>query len=226
MTNIAIIILTYNALEYVTKCIESVHKKTKYINFTTIVVDNNSNQETKNFLFQSLLENKIDLLCCLESNRFWSKGNNIGYKIIPDYCDKILLLNSDVEILDDLWLFKLNNIHKPGLTSYGYIASSINLNLPNRADGYCVLIDRYIYDKYKLDENFPWFYSISKMQSQILDDGFSVQAIKYHKNVIHHYGGKSSKNKKQWAKNFTKIDADTTKKWFTNTNNITIIEKI
>jgi hypothetical protein len=135
-------------------------------------------------------------------------------------------LNSDVEILDDLWLFKLNNIHKTGLSSYGYVPGDKNLNLPNRANGYCALIDTCVYDKHKLDENFPWWYSTSKIQSDILDDGLNVQAIKSHNHIVYHYGGKSSQDKKNWPKNFTQIDKDITKKWFKNTDNITIIDKI
>lgn len=207
--NVSIIVLAYNALEYVKLCINSLSSTTG-VDYNVIVVDNASDKDTKKFLHQAKLCNKIDVLCNLESNRLFSKGNNVGVKISPEESDYILLLNSDVEILDPLWLKKLIDRHKKGITTYGACVGS---KFPNRGDGYCFLIDRKLYEKHWLDESFPWFWSITKLQGEVLSEGYSVQAIRKHKNIIKHYGGSSGDAYKK-CKNSTVIDLQKVKSWF------------
>jgi len=207
--NVSIIVLTHNALEYVKLCINSL-PLTKGVEYNVVVVDNASDKDTKKFLHQAKLSNKIDVLCNLESNRLFSKGNNVGVKISPEESDYILLLNSDVEILDPLWLKKLLDIHKNGITTYG---ACVGGKFPNRGDGYCFLIDRKLYEKYWLDESFPWFWSITKLQGEVLSAGYSVQAIKEHENIIKHYGGSSGDAYKKF-KNSTIIDLQKVKSWY------------
>lgn len=207
--NVSIIVLTYNALEYVKLCINSLSLTTS-VDYNVVVVDNASNKDTINFLHQAKLCNKIDVLCTLESNRMFSKGNNVGVKISPEESDYVLLLNSDVEILDPLWLKKLIDRHKKGITTYGVCIDSI---FPNRADGYCFLIDRKLYEKYWLDESFPWFWGITKLQAEVLSAGYSVQAIRKHENIIKHYGAGSGDAYKKF-KNSYKVDLQKVKSWF------------
>ena len=215
--NITIVVLTHNAYEYVKLCIESL-KNTLDVEYNVVVVDNASDKDTKNFLHESMISKKIDVLCNLESNRLFSKGNNVGVRIAPEESNYILLLNSDVEILDPLWLKKLLDIHKEGITTYG---ACVGGKFPNRGDGYCFLIDRKLYEKYWLDESFPWFWSITKLQGEILSEGYSVQAIKEHENIIKHYGGSSGDAYKK-CKNSTEIDLQKVKSWF-GENEVVII---
>lgn len=207
--NVSIIVLTHNALEYVKLCINSL-PLTKGVEYNVVVVDNASDKDTKKFLHQAKLSNKIDVLCNLESNRLFSKGNNVGVKISPEESNYILLLNSDVEILDPLWLKKLIDRHKKGITTYGACVGS---KFPNRGDGYCFLIDRELYEKHWLDESFPWFWSVTKLQGKVLSEGYSVQAISDHKNIIKHYGGSSGDAYKKY-KNSTAMDLQKVKSWF------------
>lgn len=221
--NVSIIVLTYNAPEYVKRCINSLALTAgvdchylkqgaplKVKAFNVVVVDNASDKDTEKFLHQAKLSNKIDVLCTLESNRFFSKGNNIGVKIAPEESDYILLLNSDVEILDPFWLRKLLDMHKQGITTYG---ACVGGEFPNRGDGYCFLIDRKIYEKYWLDESFPWFWGITKLQGEVLSGGYSVQAIKSHEKIIKHYGHGSGDAFKK-MKNSVGIDLQKVKSWF------------
>jgi glycosyltransferase involved in cell wall biosynthesis len=207
--NISIVVLTYNALEYVKLCIESL-TNTSDVEYNVVVVDNASDEDTKNFLHESMLSNKIDVLCNLESNRLFSKGNNVGVKISPEESNYVLLLNSDVEILDPMWLKRLLDVHKEGITTYG---ACVGDQFPNRGDGYCFLIDRKLYERYWLDELFPWWWGITKLQAEVLSGGYSVQAISDHKNIIKHYGGSSGDTFKK-IKNSTKIDLQQVKSWF------------
>lgn len=224
MNNVSIIIPVFNAPEFVLKCISSIREKTEDIDYSIVIVDNCSDIYTKNILYNLLLSNQINILCCLEKNRFWSEANNIGASISDQKCNKFLLLNSDIEILDKFWLKKLIDIHQYGYTSYGAINANTKLGLPQRGDGYCGLIDRDLYEKYKLDTNFPWWFSITKLQSQLLYDGLSVQAIVNHNKIIKHYGGGSTTIK--LPKQFTTLDTSICNQWFTTSNKIKIIYDI
>ncbi len=97
---VSIIILVKDALYYVKKCLESLKKYTK--NYELIIVDNNSNKETKEYLENidwldfTLITNK--------ENIGFGYGNNQGIKIAK--CKYICFLNSDT-IVTPNWLAKL-----------------------------------------------------------------------------------------------------------------------
>lgn len=96
---------------------------------------------------------------------------------------------------------------------------------PIRADGYCMLIDKHLYDRYQLDEHFEWWWSITKLQSQILNEGLKIRAVKNHEHYIHHYGGKSGDGWKGALG--MDINIEEVKRWFDNKKeNVEIIEKI
>lgn len=100
-----------------------------------------------------------------------------------------LLLNSDVEIKDKDWLYKLVQLHDTeGITAFGCVKSA-----PLRADGYCLLIDRWLYEKYRLDESFEWWWSVTKLESQVLKEGLCIRAVDNHESLLHHFGGASGR---------------------------------
>lgn len=215
---VSIVILVHDALKFCQILFDSI-SKTKEVDYEIIVVDNNSKLLTKIYLYQNYLRNKISRLCFVDKNTFFAEGNNIGVHIASRDSTHILLLNSDVKINDELWLRRLLNIHQKGATAYGYV----DANPWTRADGYCFLIDKDLYLKYQLDENFQWFWSLTKLQSKLLKDGYSVQAIKNHDNQVYHFGGRSGNSHNQVkTKN---IDPTTIVKWF-HGKNIKLIEFI
>lgn len=65
---------------------------------------------------------------------------------------------------------------------------------PDSCDGYCLLIKKDIYDKFKLDENFQWWFGVTKIQAQILNLGGNLLAYHHHNHLLYHYGGKSGKD--------------------------------
>lgn len=88
-----------------------------------------------------------------------------------------------------------------------------------------MLIDKFLYDKYKLDEYFKWWWSITKLQSQVLKEGFKIRAVKNHEKHIHHYGGKSGDGWK--GATGMDISIDEVISWFENKKeNVEIIEEI
>lgn len=186
---ISILMLTFNAPRCVLESVKGVNKaKEKTNNLELIVLDNNSQFQTKNLLNNLNEKGLIDKLIFNSKNDLFAKGNNLASKYASLDTTHYLLLNSDIKINDPNCFNKLMEIHpeKGGISSFGAVLSD-----PVRADGYCFLIDKYLYDKYQLDEYFEWWWSITKIQSQILSEGLKIRAVRNHEKYIHHYGGKS-----------------------------------
>ena len=97
----SIIILSYNNLNYTKQCIESIRKYTSNENYEIIVIDNNSNEETTNWL---KLQYDIKLQLNTTNNGF-PGGCNDGIKFANPMND-ILLLNNDIVVTKN-WLTNL-----------------------------------------------------------------------------------------------------------------------
>ena len=105
---ISIIIPVYNALTYVKNCIKNIyqcHQKTT-ITFEVIVVDNNSNSETKSWLQEAKEKYPNLKLITQEKNLGFGPAVNIGFnKSAGEY---LVILNSDT-IPSSNWLENLIN---------------------------------------------------------------------------------------------------------------------
>lgn len=98
---VAVIILTWNGLDYTQSCLNTLKAYTSINDdrLHIIVVDNGSTDGTieyvRNLKWVTLIENGRNL--------GFVRGNNIGIRAAPPQSD-ILLLNNDVEITQDKWL--------------------------------------------------------------------------------------------------------------------------
>lgn len=206
---VSILMLTHNAPMYCKKAIQSVYKNTQNCDYELVVVDNLSGGRTVKLLSKLKQKGYIDKLYFNSQNDLFAKGNNIAASLADEDSDCYLLLNSDVVIKSPNWLRNLEKLMMKhnGMVSYGAVLSD-----PQRADGSCLLIDAKLYNKYKLDENFAWWWSVTKLEGQVLNEGKEVTAIKDHEEYIHHYGGKSGKG----FKNASGMDVDMSKvkSWF------------
>ncbi|WP_435415253.1 glycosyltransferase family 2 protein [Polaribacter aestuariivivens] len=103
---VSIIIPVYNAHQYLEACINSVNNQT-YANVEVIVVDDGSNQKTKNKIQE--LSTKIDIILTQE-NKGQSTARNVGVKnskgkfiifidsddfVEKDFCEKLIINYSD-----------------------------------------------------------------------------------------------------------------------------------
>lgn len=84
----SIVILSYNQVEFTKNCLESIRRNTN-MPYQIIIVDNNSNEET----VQYLREQKDVLLIENKENKGFAGGCNQGMRIASG--DYILLLNND-----------------------------------------------------------------------------------------------------------------------------------
>jgi len=104
--SVAIIITTYNQIELLFKCLDSLKSKTGYKNYKVFIVDDSGKGKigreiSKRYKWVDVSTNK--------KNMGFSKSNNIGIKkaikkINPNY---FLLLNDDTEIIQKNWLNEL-----------------------------------------------------------------------------------------------------------------------
>ncbi|MEN8904955.1 MAG: glycosyltransferase family 2 protein [Clostridiales bacterium] len=92
---VSIIIVNWNGKKYLETCLKSLYDQ-KYKNFEIIFVDNNSIDDSINYVKTNFPDIKIILN---KKNYGFAKGNNIGLK----YCngEYLLLLNNDTEVHND-----------------------------------------------------------------------------------------------------------------------------
>jgi GT2 family glycosyltransferase len=94
--DLSIVIVTYKTKQVTIDCIESIYKSNTKYSFEIIVVDNNSQDGTVEYI-QSKFPNVI--LIPSNINNGFSKGNNIG--IQNSSGDYVMLLNSDTLLFKD-----------------------------------------------------------------------------------------------------------------------------
>ena len=89
LSKVSVIIVNYNGKKLLEKCLESLFK-VNYNNFEVIIVDNNSTDNSIDFLtnnYPSVIILKLD------SNKGFAEPNNIAAKIAKGDC--LLFLNND-----------------------------------------------------------------------------------------------------------------------------------
>lgn len=223
MKEVAIIILTHNAPEFVKETLETLNNITDAEDLSKceiIVYDNASEPETIKILKNLTSRGFIDKIFFSDKNLLFAGGNNAAIEMASSDIKYYLLLNSDIKINDPKWLRILLNVKKEdcyNVVSYGTCTN------PTRADGYCFLVDKHLYDKYKLDESYQWWWSVTKLQANILKSGGKILAFKNHETLIHHYGGASGKDFKD-AKGMN-IDITEVKSWFESNKNEVIVRR-
>jgi GT2 family glycosyltransferase len=187
---VSIIIVTYNADEYVKKCIESL-QQTTYSNFEVIVVDNNSSDSLTSKLKVYKQKNFIQQLYLAKENNFFSEGNNIGASLSAKEAEYFVLLNSDTEIKNPAWLtILMANKPAKGIITFGAT------NIPFRPDGWCFMIPKKLYESLgKLDEFYQMNWSITDLTIKALQQGYEVKTIINPDKYVKHYGKRSYQKK-------------------------------
>ena len=89
LPKVSVIIINYNGIELLEKCLESLFK-VEYDNFEVVIVDNNSSDNTIDFLTKNY---PSVIIIKLDSNKGFAAPNNIAAKITKG--DFLLFLNND-----------------------------------------------------------------------------------------------------------------------------------
>lgn len=101
---VSIVILSFFNWQITKKCIDSILHYSFYPNFEIIIVDNNSDHQTKEYL-KSLNNKKLKVILSKENLGFGG-GNNLGMKNISKDSKFIILLNNDT-IITPGWIHRL-----------------------------------------------------------------------------------------------------------------------
>nr|WP_157684556.1 glycosyltransferase [Cytobacillus praedii] len=243
----SIIILTYNNLEYTKQCLESIRKYTDRDTYELIIIDNNSVDDTKEWL---LKQDDIRVIINKENLGF-PRGCNQGIEIAKG--ENILLLNNDV-IVTENWLSNMVNslYSEDRIGAVGPVTNSAayytaipveysNLNEMhnfaqdfNKSDsekweerlkliGYCMLIKRDVVDKIGLlDERFtPGNFEDDDYSVRIRQAGYKLLLCK--DTFIHHYGSVSWKeNISGYGELLSENEKKFMEKWGTNSHSYII----
>jgi len=147
----SIVVLTYNQLEDCTKsCIESIYKYTNIEEFELIVVDNDSQDGTPEYL-KSIEPNYTNIKVILnDTNKGYSAGNNDGIKASKG--EYVILLNNDT-LVSQNWLEQILKPFKKdkSIGMVGPISNSVGNEQRVNIDGlndknYNEKISKYIND--------------------------------------------------------------------------------
>jgi hypothetical protein len=206
---VSLIVVVHNAFLYTLRMLRTL-PRTRGVDYELVVVDNRSRLPTRLLLIAAALFGRIQRLCLLERNTMFAPGNNIGLGLTSRSARHVLLLNSDVEVRDPDWLARLLAHHQGGATSFGYVETEPC----GRADGYCLLVDRELMIEHGLDEEFEWFWSVTKLQANLLTQGHQVRAIKEHDHLLFHFGGKSGRRKLTRTAKGMNLDREEVRGWF------------
>lgn len=134
---LSIVVVTHNALPYCGVLFSSL-RRTRGVEFETIVVDNASQPATRRYLTRRQRRGDISTLCLRPDNVLFARACNLGASLSDPQSAHVLLLNPDVEIRDPAWLTTLLEAHDGGATGYGRLTDEARA----RTDGYCLLVDR------------------------------------------------------------------------------------
>lgn len=109
-TKIAIVVLNYNNIKDTLECLDSL-KNINYDNFEVVLVDNNSQDESKTVL-KNFSREKLHIIF-LENNLGFSGGNNEGIKYALDrYAEYVLVLNNDTKVDSNILIEFLSEFKK------------------------------------------------------------------------------------------------------------------
>lgn len=115
MPDVSIIIVNYKTPQLILNCLESVHLYTKGVTFEVIVVDNDSQDNSREAILAHYPQVRwFDM----GYNAGFSRANNLGIRHALGR--HILLLNSDTLLIDDL-LTRLSGVldHQPDVAAVG-----------------------------------------------------------------------------------------------------------
>ncbi len=197
LPKISIIVLNYNGKKYLKNCFESL-KKTDYPNFEVIMVDNNSDDGSIEYV-----RKKFPWVRILKSpeNKGWAYGNNFGIKNTKG--EYVVLLNNDVIVTKD-WLKELVKIAQSDpkigivgswpvwykcmgqdLSKFPYSGKIIEAST---VSGAAMLVKREVFDKIGLfEEKYFIYWEDTEFTWRAILAGYKV--ISNYNSIIYHIGG-------------------------------------
>lgn len=176
---VSVVVLTYNNLEYNKGCVNSILNKTAYGNYELIIVDNQSQDGTVEYLKELEAEAIPNVKIILnDQNSGFAGGNNLG--IAASTGDYVLLLNNDTVITRG-WLTAMTK-HLENNPKYG-MCNPVTNSIGNES----MIIAHYT-NKKELEE-FAYVYTSAHMNEEYKDaDRLPLFATLIRKSMIDEIG--------------------------------------
>ena len=95
---VSVVIVSYQNLEKIRTCVESIDRYTDYPNYEVLVVENGSDEPVVDFLRAFVVDHPAFKLIEVGENLGFSKANNIGLKALDDESQYVVLLNNDTVV--------------------------------------------------------------------------------------------------------------------------------
>jgi GT2 family glycosyltransferase len=200
---VSIIIVTFNARDYVQRALDSVRRHTPTPH-ELIVIDNASREETRDYLrgqtgFRLVLN---------DENRFWCAASNQGMEMADPRTPYLLLLNPDVEILRPDWLDIMIRVMESdprvGMVGTHHRYSGIG-PVWGSLDGHCLMFRRKMIEELgPMDAaRFPMGGGPSHYAIRAFKAGWIYKALHRKDKILIHHGDKSREDAD--AKSFRKV---------------------
>ncbi len=188
---ISVLMLTHCAPRYVKQSIVTLKKRTDFApGYELIVADNDSDRKTRRLLSRLYFNGLIDKLAYAGENLMFARGNNVAAELCSAESEYVLLLNSDIEVRRADWMTRMVEQMESDSRVAVVGLGNCNDDMP-RCDGFAMLVRKELYLRYKLDENFAWWWSVTRLQAQISRDGWKILAVPDYEHLLYHFGGKS-----------------------------------
>ncbi len=239
---VSIIMLTFNALEFTKKCVESIQEYTKNPH-EIIFVDNGSKDGTKKYLRQLIKKHQNYQLISNNKNQGFAEGNNQGVKKAKG--KYILLLNNDVEVsngwlesmvrsleLDEKigmvgpitnmisGLQQVSQIDYTDQNGFHQFAQKVRqqnegvITPRRRIAGFAVLMEKMLYEEIGgFDTSFgTGNYEDDDLCLRVWEKGYAIMVDE--STFIHHYGSRTfDENKIDYKKSLKNKENIFSKKW-------------
>lgn len=244
----AIVVLSYNALQYTKECIESIRSTCPQSAYEMIVIDNASSDGS----VQWLKDQQDIILHCNEENVGFPAGCNQGIRLAQRDSD-IFLLNNDTILPPNalFWLrmglYENDNVGATGSVSNyvsnfqkvqwncqtkdEFLSAAERNNLPMARPyekriylvGFAMLIRREALEKVGyFDEIFtPGTYEDDDMGLKLCEEGYDI--ILCRNSFIYHYGSGGGSNTQKWKNLYARNAAKLADKWGFDPNKYLVV---
>lgn len=150
---VSVIILNYNGMQYIERCLKSVlvRANTRYPNFEVVLVDNSSTDGSLEYVSKKFGHNPRLKIIVNNKNYGFAKGNNIGVRHVNPSAKYIVFLNNDTEV-DPKWLIELVKVMETDPTIGASQCKLLKMHDRKRIDQAHIFIDFLGYDNYSYGE--------------------------------------------------------------------------
>ena len=184
---ISIIIVHYNRPEYLNICLQSIYIMSNLNNFEVIVVDNNSNQESQEYL--DVIEQEGVKVVRLKENNYWSAAANRGASVADANSKYLVFMHCDTVVLNQSWLDILVNISEAknsGLVGTALQTYWISKQKVDYIQEWCMLLTRECWnDCGPWPEELPLIGNAFIVTIKAQMKGYKPTAMT--NNLVHHY---------------------------------------